>query len=204
VRRAALACIAVAALGAPRALAQDASPADAAAARTEPIAVEPPRLAVIAPAGVPHAWPSSPAPPTPFVGPRFEHALDGGRLALGVVLLGVGYVGAVITAIWSFTSLPFGDPTCSDVYGGVQLIPVVGPLIGVGAVDACIAGSLRSEEIFFPVLTTAFQLAGIVPLILGVVGHDDVVFDGPGDPVHLSIAPRAGPDGARLAIAGSW
>jgi hypothetical protein len=140
-------------------------------------------------ANSPSGWPSSPEPPTPLLGPRVERVPTMSWLVFGTTLLVVGYGAAILIAVWSIDTLPFGDPTCSDLYGGFHLVPVVGAPIGIAAAAACFRGTLRVEEVLYPILSGAPQLAGAILLLVGLIGHDAITYDGRDTPIRITIRP---------------
>jgi len=148
------------------------------AAQDVGVVPQPPAAMAVAATGDPSvSWPSSATRPGPTGPPRVSHSEDVGQIALGATLLGLGYVGAVAWSARIFADLTLGNASCNDLYAGLHLVPVVGPLAGVGAAAGCV--SFRFEEVFVPVVSTLLQLGGLVWLLVGLVGGDTVDYDGP-------------------------
>ena len=171
----------------------------AAPAETTPAPMEAPLPpldvgAVVAPDPTRLGWPSSPTPPGPSVRPRSAHREDMGRIVFGTVLFGVGYVGALAWGIHVLANIPLGNLSCNDLYGGLTLIPLVGPVSAAGAASGCV--SLRFEEVLLPVLTTIAQLAGGISFLLGLAGNTSTEYE------TLSVNVIADPSGGGRVVFG--
>jgi hypothetical protein len=185
----------------PRAAAQDTPPESYEAAPVEAVPPATPPLGTSVQAvrpDVSEGWPSSTSRPGPPE-PRVVHAMDEGRIILGGVLFGVGWLGAIAWGANVLASLSLGSTRCSDPYGGLQLVPLAGPLIGVGVGSGCV--SLSVGEVFLPVLTTLFQLAGAAWLVAGLAGNDTVVYD---EPVLSQVGLSIDASGASLTVGGRF
>lgn len=138
-----------------------------AAIAPQPVEVAQP-LAVAQPAVDPRAvpegaagWPSSSMPPTSDVNPRYERSpTDPGLVAAGLTTFLIGYVSSALFSIVPFTDQGtyvvegFGysgssqdyDATCHDTMAGMQLIPVLGPLIAIVVNETCTVREYRRVE----------------------------------------------------------
>ena len=160
----------------------------------------PPPVAVAEPAPPPlpevTEWPSSSGAPGPSVGPHEVHREDVGRLVLGGVLFGLGYVGAVTWGAHVLADLPLGALSCNDTYGGLMLVPAIGPLIGMGVSTGCV--QLQFEEVLLPIVLSLAQLAGLAWFLAGLAGNTDVEYD------HIAIGVSADATGGRVTLGGQF
>lgn len=124
-----------------------------------------------------------PAPPPPDSSQPSERQKAVNTLILGSVFFGGAYVATIpITAAASD-----GDAT------GLSAIPIAGPFVIMGEHD------LTGGGVAFYALSGAFQAAGMVGIVLGIVGV--ATADDP-PPASVAVAPIVGDHGERGA--GLW
>jgi hypothetical protein len=148
-------------------------------------------------------WLSSTDPPTSHVNPRRIWQPETGAIVSGVLVLIGSYGGSVALGLGVQGSTFAGSAQCTSGYADAHLVPIVGPVIGLGHALACGGGPADPVGLVAMDLVVAIpQLGGLVALLVGLIaGEDLVVHDGA---LELAIAPFGSTGTGGLAIGGTF
>jgi hypothetical protein len=147
---------------------------------------------------VPVVEPAAPAAPT--AAPAATRSADVGLIAAGATLIGVGYLGAVVT------SVVMGQQTASAGFGArVQAVPNwwVGffPLVHAAAASGACCGSYDLPVIIAGIAGAAMEIGGTVLLVLGIIGHEQEPAGITAGPVRLQLGARGADAGLSVELA---